>query len=94
MKGQFNYVAYTFTGDVEDEEGNVIWSKEDEEPDDAEDWAMPKEDDDETYHAREMEIEEEVICWYVSNGLEPQTCSKEDLECGGGRDRIPHQEQC
>ena len=51
---------------------------------DYEDWMEDPEwaeDADSYYEANEeLQIEEDVICWFVEQGVHPQTCSPEDLD--------------
>ena len=51
-----------------------------------EDWTEDPEwlEETESYYdaGDELQIEEDVICWFVEQGVHPQTCSTEDLESG------------
>ena len=76
-------MAHTLNGSVEDQEtGELLWSNDwaEEEAEDRGDEDFIYMADDESYNQKELEIEEDVICWFVDEGIDPAACSKEDLE--------------
>ena len=64
--------------------GSVAGSLNEETQQDHEDWTEDPEwaEDADFYHeaSEELQIEEDVVCWFVSQGVHPQTCSPEDLD--------------